>query len=920
MTGGGREVVNQGRDLGRVTTARDPVCGMEVSPERAAASSRYEGVEYLFCAVACKETFDRSPDRYARHAAPQGPPALFVPIPRAARRAGGSMERIDLPIRGMSCASCVSKIEEGLSRVDGVGEVSVNLATQRATVLYDPGVVAVDRVVGRIRELGYDVPIVEVSLPIQGMTCASCVRRIETALSRTPGVLSAGVNFASESARVAYLDSMTGTVELRKAIEGAGYRVPDAAGDADSDDPQKAAAEGEIRRLRARLLIGGTLSIPVLLGSFAEWFPWVPGFLSHPLTLFVLTTPIQFWVGWQFHRGFWKALRHRTADMNTLVSIGTNAAYLYSVGLTFFPGAIAPQGVQVMPYYDTAAILITLIVMGRWLEAKARGKTSEAITRLVGLRPKTARVTRGGHEQDIPVAEVRVGDLVLVRPGEKIPVDGVIREGHSALDESMVTGESLPVEKGPGAQVIGATLNKTGSFTLEATKVGRDTMLAQIVRLVEQAQGSKAPIQRIVDKIAGLFVPVVVLVAGVTFGVWLLFGPEPAVRFALSSAVAVLVIACPCALGLATPTSIMVGTGRGAEFGVLVKNAESLERTGRIDVVVFDKTGTLTAGRPSVTDIVVADEAADRGAAASRRRELLRLAACAERGSEHPLGDAILRQAKAEGIEPVAADEFKALPGLGVRAVVEGREVYLGNLRLMRERGIDLAELHGAAEALSRQGRTPMFVAVDGRPLGVIAVADTLKPHAKTAVATLRRLGIEVVMITGDAPQTAEAIARQAGIDRVLAEVLPEHKALEIRRLQQQGRVVAMVGDGINDAPALAQADVGIAIGSGTDVAMEAADVTLVGGDLRGVVTAYELSRRTMRNIKENLFWAFAYNVVLIPVAAGVLYPFSGVLLSPVLAGAAMALSSVTVVGNALRLRGFRPSFDVQSPERSAAA
>jgi Cu+-exporting ATPase len=822
----------------------------------------------------------------------------------------------------MSCASCVTTIESGLSALTGVEQAGVKLATQRATVTYDPGTITVDRLTKAIGELGYQVPVEEVVLPVRGMSCASCVQRIEQALLDTPGVLAASVNFAAEQATVTYLASVAETADFRKAIEDAGYRAVEPAAATGTTDRQEADRRAETNLIRTKFLVGAALSIPILLGSFPDWFPWAPAILSNPFVLLLLTTPVQFWVGWQFHRGFWATLKHGTADMNTLVSIGTNAAYFYSVALTAFPASIAPHGMEAMTYYDTAAVLMTLIVMGRWLEAKAKGRTSEAIRRLIGLQAKTARVIRAGQEQDIPLEEVRVGDIVQVRPGEKVPVDGIIREGRSALDESMLTGESLPVEKGPGDQVIGATLNKTGSFTFEALKVGRETALAQIVRLVQQAQGSKAPIQRMVDKIAGIFVPIVLGVAVVTFGVWFLFGPEPSFLVALSNFVAVLVIACPCALGLATPTSIMVGTGKGAEHGVLIRNAESLERAHRVGVVVFDKTGTLTVGQPSVTDVIASARSEVRGAmedldtphpAPRTSHDLLRVAASAEKGSEHPLGGAIVKRAKDEGLELIEPEGFKAIPGYGIGAVVQGEEVLLGNLRLMQERGIDLTGMTESAETLSGQGKTPMFVAADGRLLGIVAVADTLKPHSKAAVVALHRLGIQVVMITGDNRRTADAIAGQVGIDRVLAEVLPEHKVLEVRRLQEQGKLVAMVGDGINDAPALAQADVGIAIGTGTDVAMEAADITLIGGDLRSVVTALQLSKQTMQNIVQNLFWAFAYNVVLIPVAAGALYPMFGILLSPVLAGAAMALSSVTVVGNALRLRRFRPMIEGQA-------
>ncbi len=827
--------------------ARDPICGMDVLPEEAAGTSRYKDVDYYFCAVGCKVAFDKSPEQYVTEQ---------------------------------------SKVQGSTFEPPDTMDQSAYLSPPTSRMLH----------------------IVE--LPIKGMTCASCVQHIEQALLEVPGVVSASVNFATERASVTYLDSVTGPTDLRRTIEAAGYAVQDMAS-VPAPDEETSSKESEIRLLRTRFLVGAVLSTPILLGSFPDWFPWAPAPISNPYVLFVLTTPVQFWVGRQFHRGFWVSLKHRTTDMNSLVSIGTNAAYLYSAALTFFPAAIAPMGMEAMTYYDTAAILMTLIVMGRWLEAKAKGRTSEAIKQLMGLRAKTARVIRGDLTQDIPVEEVRAGDLVLVRPGEKVPVDGIIRDGRSALDESMLTGESLPVEKGPGDQVIGATVNKMGSFKFEATKVGRETVLAQIVRLVEQAQGSKAPIQRLVDKIAGVFVPIVLVVAVVTFGAWLLLGEEQAFLVALSNFVAVLVIACPCALGLATPTSIMVGIGKGAEYGILIKNAESLERAHQVNVVIFDKTGTLTVGQPTVTDIVPSSTFNVQSLESDTRYPipdtLLRLAASAEYGSEHPLGQAIIDYAKAKGLNVADPHEFKAIPGYGIRAVVEGQEVLLGNIALMRDRGIDLGGMDVQAEALSGEGKTPMFVAVDARLLGIVAVADVVKPYSQSAVTALRHLGIEVALLTGDTRRTAEAIAGQVGIDRVLAEVLPEHKALEVRRLQEQGKLVAMVGDGINDAPALAQADVGIAIGTGTDVAMEAADITLIGGDLRSVVTALQLSRLTMRNIQQNLFWAFAYNVVLIPVAAGVLYPLFGILLSPVLAGAAMALSSVTVVSNALRLRRFRP-------------
>ncbi len=833
--------------------------------------------------------------------------------------------RVDLPLEGMSCASCAARIEEGLARVEGVAQAAVNFAAERATVQFDPTRTDVEHLVRAVRDLGYGVATARAVIPIRGISCASCVNTIEGALRSTPGVLAAAVNFASERVTADYLPGQTDVAALRRAIEGVGYEaLAPEVGEA-PPDREREARQREIRILRRKFLVGAVLTLPVLLGTLPHMLPpaaaWlhrsVPAAwpllhgLGNPWLLLAFTTPVQWWVGWQFHRGFWAMLRHRAADMNTLVSVGTNAAYLYSLAVTIFPAGLTPAGVAPQTYYETAAVLMTLIILGRWLEARAKGRTSEAIKKLMGLRAKTARVLRDGREVDIPVEAVQVGDRVRVRPGEKVPVDGVILEGHSALDESMLTGESLPVEKGPGDPVIGATLNTAGSFTFEARKVGRETALAQIIRLVEEAQGSKAPIQRLADRIAGVFVPIVIVLALATFAMWLALGPSPAFLYALSSFVAVLVIACPCALGLATPTAIMVGTGRGAEQGILIKGAESLEVAHTITAIVFDKTGTLTVGRPSVTDVVPAG-AATGGAGAdggeTTEDEVLRLAASAERGSEHPLGAAIVAEAERRGLALADPQEFKAVPGHGLRATVGGREVLLGNPRLLAEAGVELGGLAAAGEALAGRGRTPIYLAADGSALGLIAVADTLKPGARAAVAALRQLGIRVVMVTGDNRRTAEAIAAEAGIEAVRAEVLPEHKALEVRRLQEAGHVVAMVGDGINDAPALAQADVGVAIGSGADVAMAAADITLVGGDLSAVAAAIQLSKRTIRTIRQNLVWAFAYNVVLIPVAAGVLYPLFGVWVEqmPIYAGAAMAFSSVSVVTNSLRLRRSR--------------
>ena len=735
-------------------------------------------------------------------------------------------------------------------------------------------------------------------LPITGMHCAACAGRIEDALQGLVGVQQAQVNFATEKAAVHFDSGTLDSQSIRRKIEEVGYGVPTV----DRDDPmdlERLARAADIRDLSTKLLVSLALAIPVMIGSMSGLFPWAPTWLRQPLVLLILATPVQFWVGWSFYRATWAAMKQRSADMSTLIALGTSAAYAYSAAVTLLPQTFTDLGVGTHVYFDTAVMIIALIVLGRLLEARARGQTSDAIRKLMGLQARTARVWRGGDAVDIPVAEVTIGDLVLVRPGEKVPVDGVVTKGGSALDESMLTGESLPLDKTVNDTVFGGTLNKTGSFTMRAERVGRDTVLAQIVQLVEEAQGSKSPIQRVADRVAKVFVPAVMATAVLTFVAWLVWGPAPVIAYALLNFVAVLIIACPCALGLATPTAIRVGTGKGAELGILFKSGPALENAHRLQTVVLDKTGTLTQGQPSVTDV-----ATHNGFTES---EVLRLAASTEQASEHPVAQAIVAAARAGDLELEAASNAEALPGRGMIATVGFHSVLIGNEALMRDSDIPLDKLHEIAEQLAGDGKTPVFVALNGRAAGIIAVSDTLKSHAREAVASLRQLGLDVLMLTGDHRRSAEAVARQVGIDAVLAEVLPDEKAAQVKELQSQGKRVAVVGDGINDAPALAQADVGIAIGTGTDVALAAADVTLIAGDLRGVATAMQLSRRTMRTIRQNLFWAFIYNLLGIPVAAGILYPILGVSLNPALAAGAMALSSVSVVCNSLLLRRFRP-------------
>jgi Cu+-exporting ATPase len=812
-------------------------------------------------------------------------------------------KQASLPVTGMTCANCSLTVERNLKRLDGVESATVNLATEKASVSYDPAVVGEEQFLALIRDIGYDVPTAKADLPITGMTCANCARTIERTLGRIDGVVSATANFASERASVEYLPGAVSLAAIQQAIRDVGYDVVVAGEGESAEDVERAAREAEIRDQTRKFWVGVAFTLPLFVLSmgrdFGLWGVWAYEPWVNWLFL-LLATPVQFYVGWDYYAGGFKSLRAGSANMDVLVAMGSSAAYFYSLGVLLFPGI----GGHV--YFETSAMIITLIKLGKVLEARAKGRTSEAIKKLMGLRPKTARVVRDGAEVDVPVETVVLGDVVVVRPGERLPVDGVVIEGHSAVDESMLTGESLPVDKKPGDQVVGGAINKQGLLKFEATRVGSQTALAQIIRLVEEAQGSKAPVQRLADRVAAVFVPAVIVVALITFLAWLVVG---GVGFTESMIfmVAVLVIACPCALGLATPTAIMVGTGKGAEAGILFKNSEALERAHELTTVVLDKTGTITQGAPSVTDVVPGSIGQGTGSAALLAGgSLLRLAASAERGSEHPLGEALVRAAQDQGLALSEPEGFEAVTGQGIKATVEGKRVLVGSARLLESHGVILDGLLDPLKRLEGEAKTAMLVAVDGEAAGVIAVADTVKKGSVEAIRQMQDLGLDVVIITGDNRLTAEAIGQQVGVSRVVAEVLPGDKVTQMKALQDEGETVGMVGDGINDAPALAQADVGIAIGTGADVAMAAADVTLMSGDLRAVPRAIGLSRATMRTIKQNLFWAFFYNVILIPLAAGAFYPWLGIRLHPVLAAAAMAFSSIFVVSNSLRLRRVR--------------
>jgi Cu+-exporting ATPase len=878
---------------------------MEIEPQSAFAKREHMGQTFYFCSQSCVDQFDKDPHHYVMTSATTGFNPQMI------------LTRIELPVSGMPLhlpwravpgKEHSTHLESTLRALDGVDQVNVNLTTGRLEVQYDAQKVDVSKLVSAVKSIGFQVGGTKVKIGIENLRCASCVQFIEDELKSTQGVLNATVNIATQEATVDYLPQNTTLAELNKAIETWGYKPRQATSDAPVDK-QEEAHTNEYRKLMNKFWFAAAISVFVMITAYYQVVPVLRDWSMDSLRYLwgvtaLMTLPVMFWSGSDFFTGAWASFKHRSANMNTLIALGTGAAWLYSTFAILFP-FVFPEGTS-EPFYDVVAVVIALVVLGQALELRAKGQSSSAIKKLLGLQAKTARVIRDGKEIDLPVEEVLVGDVIQVRPGEKVPVDGVIVEGSSAVDESMLTGESLPASKKMGDEVIGATINKTGAFKFRTTKVGKDTALAQIVKMVQDAQNSKAPIARLADTVSGYFVPIVMILAVWTFVIWFVIGPQPQLVYALVTSVTVLIIACPCALGLATPMSLMVGIGKGAEHGILIRSGEALQTARAIQIVVLDKTGTITKGKPELTDVVISNQPI------VKEDELLRLAASVEKVSEHPLAQAIVEGAQARKLEIAEVKDFEAIPGHGVSAKVEDKQILIGNLKLMNREKIALGSLEEKSKSIADDGKTPMFIALDGKAAGIIAVADTVKEDSAEAIKALQGMGIEVVMITGDNRRTAEAIARKVGVTRVLAEVLPEDKANNIQKLQAEGKKVAMVGDGINDAPALAQADVGLAIGTGTDVAIEASDITLIKGSLKGVVTAIEVSRATMTNIYQNLVGAFFYNVLGIPVAMGVLFPFFGVLLSPMIAGAAMAFSSVTVVGNANRLRGFKPKFSVK--------
>ncbi|CAG1016149.1 H+-transporting ATPase [Anaerolineales bacterium] len=834
-----------------------------------------------------------------------------------------NISEITLPISGMTCASCVSHVEDALKELPGTSNVVVNLGTNKASLFFDPQRVKLDDMRRAVDDVGYAVPTSELTLDVRGMTCASCVEHVEGALRELDGVTASVVNLGLGTAKVTFVPGLVSISAMKRAVREVGYEAQERSEGTDALDRERQAREDEIKIQGRNLIIAGTIGLIVMIGTFYDmagpFKAFIPVWLSYKWVIGLLTTPIVFGPGRQFFSNSWRGLKHGVTDMNLLYATGIGAAYGIAVINTVFPKA--GFGGEGATFFESAALLTAFIILGRWLEALTRGRTSEAIRKLMKLQPKVARVMRNDREEEIPADEVELGDVILVRPGESIAVDGQVFEGYSAVDESMLTGESLPVEKKAGDPVIGGTLNKTGAFKFKATRVGKDTSLAQIIKLVEDAQASKAPIQKLADWVAGHFILGVHLLAVVVFIFWFFFGYQMffdpnssfimspyklgeigVFGFSLLLSVTVLVISCPCAVGLATPSAMMAGTGKAAEFGVLFKGAEAIENTSKLQTIVFDKTGTLTKGEPSVTDVVFS------GQLPESRDQLLMIAAIAEKNSEHPLGEAIVRGAESHGLQVVGPDSFNSIPGHGIEAKVNGSEILLGNRKLMKERGVDFSAMMLQAEALEVDGKTVMFVALDGTAMGLIAVADTLKEYSAEAIKHLHKLGLEVVMITGDNRRTADAIARKVGIDRVLAEVLPQDKAEEVKKLQAQGKKVAMVGDGVNDAPALAQAEVGMAIGSGTDVAKETGDIILIKDDIRDVVVALEVAKATMRKVKQNLFWAFFYNTLGIPLGAGLFYAFASVVISPELAGLMMAVSSISVTLNTLLLKSFKPS------------